>query len=730
MMIKRKTMVKRERRFYLAALPLFLALLLVLQTIPPLSAATTTPFDGQQVLYLGDKAGMGFLFYQGSGLVVVTERRNPETGKKELLAEGVPNLDENGRGEIAWTTTVEYEGGEVLQLVHPQEKGFVAILKQSGNKGTTNRMVKIDSEGKIAWENILPLEQVAAVDNTNDKGLILLGTTLAPDRNSVVCLLKMDEEGDWFGSGQDASRWLSDFSSSDVLVLNDVTQVLDNEGYNQGYILTGCKKAGEQKDLYLLRIGAYGEFLWDRNYGNTGENCGWSVQPLTQKDGDQALLTAGYIKRNSAQGRDLYLLHTGMEGVPTRWPGLDRAIDGLAEKIYGTGRDETGLAVFALPNVFRGSRSVYNASYEGMGGALLVGMSTHGTDTRLELVRVTDEGRDQWHTNVSIPGKTLMMANPAQAQTSYVDIAYSWNIPEEGSDEMEVYVLRLFRESEADNDKTRPKEDQQFKTGENLKWQRGVLRRVTPAADKSAAIKRLLAQQTPPPGQKQPITGLGDIEWPDTSYYLGKLTAGQADGEGTLLFPDGVWYKGQWKNNMFNGRGTLRFPTGEYYEGEFKDHAMCGQGVFRWPTGESYRGQFKLNKREGQGTFTWPKGVVYQGGFVEDKAEGMGSIRWSNGERYEGQMKGGQATGNGSYFFPSGEWYRGEFKGLKFEGVGVYHWPDGSYYVGEFKNDRLNGEGYYIWPNGVQVYGYWKDDRFLGKEPAEMYKTPSAKGKK
>lgn len=718
---------KIERRFYLAALPLFLALLLVLQTIPPLSAATTTPFDGQQVLYLDDKAGVGFIVYQGKGVIMVTERLNPATGKKELLVEGVPDIDENGRGEIKWKQTVEYTSGEVLHIVHPRDKGVVAILSKSDEEDAHNRIIMIDSSGDVAWEQVLPFCQVTAVDNTNDEGLILVGMASVSGGGSVVRLVKMDKEGKWTGSGQDASRWMSSFSSAEILKINDVTQVFDEEEYNQGYMLTGSKKSGEHQNLYLLRLSAYGEFIWEQTYGYADDAGGFSVQVLKQEDGKSALVTAGYVKRNAAQGRDLYLLHTSLEGVPTHWPGLDRAIDGLPEKVYGTAGDEAGLAVFALPDDFRSSRTIYGESFEGLGGGLLVGLNT--STNRLELVRVTDKGRDQWHTHVGIPGKTLMLANPVQQKGSCVDIAYSWSIPEEGSDEMEVHVLRLFREDETESDKTKPKEDQMFKAGENLKWVKAVIKRTPSAADKSAAIKRLLAQQAPPPGQKQPITGLGDIEWPDTSYYLGKLTAGQADGEGTLIFPDGVWYKGQWKNNMFNGHGTLRFPTGEYYEGEFKDHAMCGQGVFRWPTGESYRGEFKLNKREGQGTFTWPKGVVYQGGFVEDKAEGMGSIRWSNGERYEGQMKGGQATGNGSYFFPSGEWYRGEFKGLKFEGVGVYHWPDGSYYVGEFKNDRLNGEGYYIWPNGVQVHGYWKDDRFLGKEPVEMYKTPSAKGK-
>lgn len=713
-------LVRRSKEFDRAGMSMLVALFLVLSLALPALAGTTTPFDGKQVRLLNDQARAGYAFRQGQGLVVVTERTNPDTGKKELLAEGVPDLDEDGQGEIKWKQTVEYTEDESLHLVHAQENAIVAIISKSGD---SSRIIKIDSEGKKSWDKVLSLSRIVAVDNTNDEGLILLGTNGGAN---AFRLVKMNKEGEWISTGKDASRWLSNIGSVGAVTLHDITQVLNSEGYNQGYIITGCKEVGGHKDLYLLRISAYGDFLWDRTYGYAGDDCGFSVQRLEHKSGEEALVVAGYVKRNEAQGRDLYLLHTGMEGLPTRWPGLERAIDGMPQKIYGTGGDETGQTIFALPIAFSLPHVVYGEVYEGAGGVLMVGLNT--SENRLELVRVSNEGRDQWETDVEIPGDTLMLANPAQGEEAYVDIAYSWRIPEDGADEMDVYVLRLFREDTWESNMTRPKEDQMFKTGENLEWHKGKLKRITPVEDKSAAIKKLLAQQTPPSGQK-PITGPGDIEWPDTSYYLGKINAGQADGEGTLLFPDGVWYKGQWKNNMFNGHGALRFPTGEYYEGEFKDHTMCGQGVFRWPTGESYRGEFKLNKREGQGTFTWPKGVVYQGGFLKDKAEGMGSIRWSNGERYEGQMKDGKAEGKGAYYFPTGEWYRGDVKGLKFEGIGVYHWPDGSYYVGEFKDDRLNGEGYYIWPNGVQIHGYWKDDRFLGKEPAEMYKTPSAKGK-
>jgi hypothetical protein len=671
-----------------------------------LPASTFLPFNNQQTVDFNITERC--IYPTEDNYIYISYKEDIMTGDRDIRAQ---KLDKDGK-EI-WKKVYNLKGRDTLLIMHMQKNGFLMAVNSQETKRNVIRVLQIDGSGEVAWQQELPLKTVNSIASTNDNGFVIAGT-VGKD-NQDIRIIKMDKTGAWRGGEKNPARWDKTYSNPGNQEASQIIQMLDKEDYNDGYILTGYTDSNTngKQDLYLVRLNAYGEVKWSRNYGGKDDDQGITVCPVVDYNDEHiGFLVAGNTITSNGD-KKIYLIYVDKYGWNQSWPDYQYVRDGAKERQFGDLSEQMSMALVPVPDGFKDSRKLRGEDIEGQGGVLLVGYSPDNKNVLT--IRINEFGHVLWKKWLPVPGDNLIMGTLTKGDSKEQEIAYSATYPGNQWGDMEVYTLKLYLDGVLEEDKTIPQEEQQETNQEKVKWEKHTLK-YEAMRDIGKEIKDLLNQQP-----HIPLTAgtsvRGEINWPDNSYYLGNLVIGKADGEGTLLFTNGVWYRGSWKNNMFNGKGHLRFPTGEYYEGEFKEHMMNGWGVFKWPTGEKYEGGFLNNQRDGQGKFTWPNGTYYEGGFSEGEASGMGVICWSNGERYEGQMENGNATGRGKYSFPSGEWYRGEVNNLAFEGVGVYHWPDGSYYVGEFKQDRLNGEGYYVWPNGVQQHGYWKDDRYMGTNP-------------
>lgn len=676
---------------------------------PP--ASTYLPFNNKQIIDI--KSNKSYIYPTGKDYLNFSYSEDVLTGNQNIVAQ---RLDKDGK-EL-WKQTIKLKGQSSLEMVHLYKNGFAMVVKNQLNNIQNIRLYHIENSGNIMRQQDLPLDEVNSIASTNDDGLIIAGT-LGKDKKDIK-IIKLDKLGTWKGSAENTSRWEKTYPLAGSQQANQIIQVLDKDAYNDGYIFTGYtdKDTKGKKDLYLVRLNAYGEVKWSKNYGSKEDDEGTTIGMVADASNEHiGYLIAGNTRTSTGKDR-LYLIYVDKYGYNQGWPNYQVASDGAKERFFGESYNVSSLALLPVPDAFKNSRKLRDQTIEGHGGIILLGYNV--ADKIVYAVRIDGFGHVLWEKKLDIPGDNLIITTLSKGDSKEQIIAYSAKYPATYNEDLEVYTLKLSLAGEVEQDKATPKADQLESNYEKISWVKSSLK-YDAMRDISKEIKDLLNQQP-----LRPVTAVdslkGEIEWPDNSYYLGNLVIGKADGEGTLFFTNGVWYQGEWKNNMFYGNGYLRFPSGENYEGQFVEHMMQGKGTFNWPTGEIYAGEFINNQKDGQGKFSWADGTYYEGGFSEDKASGMGAIYWTNGERYEGQMSDGNATGRGSYYFPTGEYYRGEIKNLVFDGVGTYHWPDGSYYVGQFANDRLNGEGYYVWSNGVQQWGYWKDDRYLGTNP-EAEKT-------
>jgi hypothetical protein len=155
-----------------------------------------------------------------------------------------------------------------------------------------------------------------SVQPTSDGGYIIAGSTCsrADSSNGDVYLIKTNASGD--------TLWTGAYGGSGTNVGYSVQQTTDG-----GYIIAGATNPYDSiwNYVYLVKTDAWGESLWARTYGGTGDNEGYSVQQTT----DGGYIIAGATNSFGAGDYDVYLIKT----------------DGLGDTLWtrtygGTGDDE------------------------------------------------------------------------------------------------------------------------------------------------------------------------------------------------------------------------------------------------------------------------------------------------------------------------------------------------------------------------------------------------------
>jgi len=165
-------------------------------------------------------------------------------------------------------------------------------------------LIKTDADGNAQWDKTFGGRESdfgTSVQQTSDGGFILLGQTSSFKAGEYdVWLIKTDADGN--------VQWDKIFSRNDWDVSRSVQQTSDS-----GYILLGYTASFITKrfDVWLVKTDANGNIEWERTFGGSEDDRGYSMQQTS----DSGFILLGYTASFGTEGSpDVWLIKTDADG--------------------------------------------------------------------------------------------------------------------------------------------------------------------------------------------------------------------------------------------------------------------------------------------------------------------------------------------------------------------------------------------------------------------------------
>jgi hypothetical protein len=169
-----------------------------------------------------------------------------------------------------------------------------------GNGAADVWLIKTDSNGNEEWNQSFggsDEDEGIGVQQTTDGGYILTGYT-----QSDVWLIKTDSQGN-----EEWNQTFGEIGGSNTDTGNSVQQTTDG-----GFIIAGWTHSfgNGWGDVWLIKTDSNGNEEWNKTFGGSGSDYGFSVQQTT----DGGYIITGYTESFGNGDYDVYLIKTDSQG--------------------------------------------------------------------------------------------------------------------------------------------------------------------------------------------------------------------------------------------------------------------------------------------------------------------------------------------------------------------------------------------------------------------------------
>jgi hypothetical protein len=228
-------------------------------------------------------------------------------------------------GNMQWNKTYGGIGDDYGYSVVQTSDGGYAIAGYTNSFGAGSSdvyLVKTDSTGTMLWNKTyggINADIGRSVVQSSDGGYTIAGYTYSFGAGSYdVYLVKTDSTGNMI--------WSKTYGGTSSDVGSSVVQSSDG-----GYAIAGYTYSfgAGSYDVYLVKTDSLGNMQWNKTYGGTSSDFGYSV--VQTSDGGYAI--AGYTYSFGAGYEDVYLVKTDSLGN-MQW-----------NKTYGGTNDDVGSSV-------------------------------------------------------------------------------------------------------------------------------------------------------------------------------------------------------------------------------------------------------------------------------------------------------------------------------------------------------------------------------------------------
>jgi len=219
-------------------------------------------------------------------------------------------------------------------------------------------LIKTDSTGNFLWQKTFggsDFDWGYSVQQATDGGFIIAGTTCSfGDPLGDVYLIKTDPNGNLL--------WQKTFGGSSDDYGSSIQRTSDD-----GFIIAGATGSfGDPNgDVYLIKTDSAGNLQWQKTFGGSGTEYGYSVQQTS----DGGFIIAGWTYSFGAKYSDVYIIKTDPNGNQ-EW-----------QKTFGGKYNDYG----------------YSVQQTSDGGFIIAGMSySNARGTDIYLIKTDPNGNQEW----------------------------------------------------------------------------------------------------------------------------------------------------------------------------------------------------------------------------------------------------------------------------------------------------------------------------------------------
>ena len=232
---------------------------------------------------------------------------------------------------------------------HTNDGGYIIVgdTESYGENGVNVWLIKTDSNGYKEWSKTYGGkydDHGYSVQQTNDSGYIISGSTFVAGHGTAMYLIKTDADGneEWDQKILDkkvGNSFVCDKNNNGYIIAGSIyyngynacVMKTDANGYEEwnwtskksghdvaysiehadgGYIITGYLTNEGNNDVHLIKLDLNGNEIWNRTFDGGDYERGYSVHQTN----DKGFIIAGYTKSYGAGYEDVWLIKTDSNG--------------------------------------------------------------------------------------------------------------------------------------------------------------------------------------------------------------------------------------------------------------------------------------------------------------------------------------------------------------------------------------------------------------------------------